>query len=91
MPTQDFPKQGIHGYKMHVYAVSTACCTFLLLVAGALVTSNDAGLSIPDWPLAYGSVHPPMVGGIAYEWSHRVIATCIGLLTIGLAIGLWKA
>ena len=51
---------------LHKYAVFTACCTFLLLVAGALVTSNDAGLSIPDWPLAYGSLTPPMVGGIRY-------------------------
>ncbi len=76
---------------MHRYAVFTACCTFLLLIAGALVTSNDAGLSIPDWPLAYGSLTPPMVGGIRYEFTHRVIATFVGLLTIGLAIWLWKA
>ena len=70
---------------LHRYAVFTACCTFLLLIAGALVTSNDAGLSIPDWPLAYGSLTPPMVGGIRYEFTHRVIATCVGLLTIILA------
>jgi heme a synthase len=75
---------------VHQYAVFTAACTFLLLIAGALVTSNDAGLSIPDWPLAYGSLTPPMVGGIRYEFTHRVIATCVGLLTIGLAAWLWK-
>ncbi len=76
---------------LHRYAVFTACCTFLLLIAGALVTSNDAGLSIPDWPLAYGSLTPPMVGGIRYEFTHRVIATCIGVLTIILAAWLWRA
>jgi cytochrome c oxidase assembly protein subunit 15 len=76
---------------LHRYAVLTACCTFLLLIAGALVTSNDAGLSIPDWPLAYGSLTPPMVGGIRYEFTHRVIATCIGILTIILAAWLWRA
>jgi len=75
---------------VHQYAVFTATCTFVLLIAGALVTSNDAGLSIPDWPLAYGSLTPPMVGGIRYEFTHRVIATCVGLLTIGLAAWLWK-
>ena len=80
-----------YNQALHRYAVLTACCTFLLLIAGALVTSNDAGLSIPDWPLAYGSVHPPMVGGIVYEWSHRVLATCIGILTIGLAVWLCRA
>src|SRR5258708_37435801 len=66
-------------------AVFTACSTFLLLIAGALVTSNDAGLSVPTWPLAWGSVAPPMVGGIVYEWSHRVIAASVGFLTIILA------
>ena len=81
----------VYNRALHQYAVFTACCTFVLLIAGALVTSNDAGLSIPDWPLAYGSLAPPMVGGIRYEFTHRVIATCIGLLTIGLAAWLWKA
>jgi len=76
---------------LHRYAVFTAACTFVLLNAGALVTSNDAGLSIPDWPLAYRSFLPPFVGGIRYEYTHRVIATCVGLLTIGLAVWLWRA
>jgi len=80
-----------YNKSLHRYAVFTASCTFVLLIAGALVTSNDAGLSIPDWPLAYGSLTPPMVGGIRYEFTHRVIATCIGILTIGLAAWLWKA
>jgi heme a synthase len=75
---------------LHKYAVFTTCCTFLLLTAGALVTSNQAGLSIPDWPLAYGSLTPPMVGGIRYEFTHRVIATFVGFLTIILAAWLWK-
>ena len=76
---------------LHKYAVFTACSTFLLLIAGALVTSNDAGLSVPTWPLAWGSVTPPMVGGIVYEWSHRVIAASVGFLTINLAAWLWMA
>ena len=76
---------------LHHYAVFTACSTFLLLIAGALVTSNQAGLSIPDWPLAYGSIHPPMVGGIIFEWSHRVMAASVGFLTIVLASWIWVA
>ena len=83
---ENAPNRGLHKF-----TVFTACCTFLLLIAGALVTSNDAGLSIPDWPLAYGSLHPPMVGGIRYEFTHRVIASCIGFLTIILAAWIWRA
>ena len=73
---------------LHRFAVFTACFTFLTLIAGALVTSKDAGLSVPDWPLAYGKFIPPLVGGIVFEYSHRVIATFIGLLTIILAVWL---
>ncbi len=72
------------------FAVFTACCTFLLLVAGALVTSNDAGLSVPDWPLSYGSLAPPMVGGIFYEHGHRMIAAFVGMLSIILAAWLQR-
>jgi heme a synthase len=75
---------------VHRFAVFTGCCTFLLLIAGALVTSNDAGLSVPDWPLSYGSLTPPMIGGIFYEHGHRVMAATVGLLSIVLAAWLWR-
>jgi len=73
---------------VHRFAVFTASCTVLLLTAGALVTSNDAGLAVPDWPLSYGSLMPPMIGGIFYEHGHRMIATLVGTLTIILAVWL---
>ena len=75
---------------VHRYAVFTSACTVLLLVAGALVTSNDAGLAVPDWPTSYGTFFPPMVGGIFYEHGHRMVATFVGLVTIGLALLLWR-
>lgn len=72
----------------HRFAVFTACATFVLIIAGALVTSNDAGLSVPDWPTSYGHVFrlPPWIGGIRYEHSHRVIAGFTILLTCGIAL-----
>jgi cytochrome c oxidase assembly protein subunit 15 len=75
---------------LHRYILFTACCTFLLLIAGALVTGNEAGLSVPDWPLSYGSLNPPMVGGIFYEHGHRLIASFVGFLTVILAVWTWK-
>jgi heme a synthase len=74
---------------LHLFAVFTACCTFLLIIAGALVTSNQAGLSIPTWPLANGSAFPPMVGGIRWEWSHRLAAGTVSILTLILAAWIW--
>ena len=74
---------------VHKFAIFVVCWTILLLVAGALVTSNEAALSVPDWPLSYGTLTPPMVGGIRYEHSHRVIAGLLGLLSIVLAVWVW--
>jgi heme a synthase len=71
---------------VHNFAIATACSTILLLVAGALVTSNDAADSVPDWPLAYGRIIPPLIGGIRYEFAHRVVAGLVAILTVVLAI-----
>jgi cytochrome c oxidase assembly protein subunit 15 len=60
--------------------------TLALLFVGGLVTSTDSGLAVPDWPLSYGSLFPPMVGGIRYEHTHRVVAALVGLLTLILTI-----
>jgi cytochrome c oxidase assembly protein subunit 15 len=72
----------------HRFTVLAAACVFLLIVAGALVTSNDAGLSVPDWPTSFGSLYriPPLVGGVKFEHGHRMLAEFIGLLTIGVAV-----
>jgi cytochrome c oxidase assembly protein subunit 15 len=70
------------------FAIATALTTVALLVAGALVTSNDAADSVPDWPLAYGRIIPPLIGGIRYEYAHRVVAALVAILTTILAIWL---
>jgi heme a synthase len=68
--------------------VFLAAATLVLIVLGALVTSNDAGLSVPDWPTSFGSLYkiPPMVGGVKYEHAHRMFAEFIGLLIIVMAV-----
>jgi len=64
-----------------------------LIIAGALVTSNDAGLSVPDWPTSFGSLYkiPRLVGGVKFEHTHRMIAQGAGLLTIILVVWTWRA
>jgi heme a synthase len=76
----------------HRFAVFVACATLLLIVAGALVTSNDAGLSVPDWPTSFGSLYkiPKLVGGVKFEHTHRMIAQFVGFLTIILAVWTWR-
>jgi cytochrome c oxidase assembly protein subunit 15 len=79
---------------LHWFAVLTAVFTFLLLGAGGLVTSHEAGMSVPDWPNSYGYnmfLFPPSqwIGGIFYEHTHRLIASGVGLMTTLLAVWLW--
>lgn len=66
----------------------TACATLVVITAGALVTSNDAGLSVPDWPTSFGYLVkvPHFVGGVRYEWSHRMVAGTLVSLTMAIAI-----
>jgi cytochrome c oxidase assembly protein subunit 15 len=77
---------------LHRFAVVLSAAIFLLIVAGALVTSEDAGLSVPDWPTSFGSIYkiPPMVGGVKFEHTHRLIAEGVGLLTILFCIAAFR-
>jgi cytochrome c oxidase assembly protein subunit 15 len=80
---------------VHRYACVLSAATLLLVAAGGMVTSTQSGLSVPDWPTTYGYQMfsfplSGMVGGIFYEHGHRLIASVVGLLTIGLALALWR-
>jgi cytochrome c oxidase assembly protein subunit 15 len=74
---------------LHRFALLVACATFFLIIAGALVTSHDAGLATNDWPLSNGQVFPKMVGNLFWEHGHRMVATTVGLLTIALVVFLF--
>lgn len=78
------------GWVSNCLPLLVACATFFLIIAGALVTSHDAGLATSDWPLSNGQVFPLMVGNLFWEHGHRMVATTVGLLTIVLTIYLWK-
>lgn len=78
---------------LHWFCCFLAFATFILIVAGASVTSNRAGLAVPDWPTTYGQFMfsfpvSKWVGNILYEHGHRLIASTVGMLTVILAIWL---
>jgi cytochrome c oxidase assembly protein subunit 15 len=81
---------------LHRFSKFLVACTVLLILAGSLVTSHDAGLSVPDWPTSYGwnmFTFPPSmwVANILYEHGHRLIASGVGFLAIIMAVWLWTA
>ncbi|HET8578575.1 MAG TPA: COX15/CtaA family protein [Methylomirabilota bacterium] len=79
----------------HRLALLTLAATLVLIVFGGLVTNTGAALAVPDWPTTFGHnmfLYPwsRMVGGIFYEHSHRLIGSVVGLLSVALAVALWR-
>jgi cytochrome c oxidase assembly protein subunit 15 len=74
---------------LHRFSVGLVVGVVLLIAAGALVKSREAGLSVPDWPLSYGSLNPPrwwQIENVRTEHGHRLFAGAIALATVGLAL-----
>lgn len=52
---------------------------------GAAVTTEDVGLSVPDWPLCYGRINPEgwyQVPALLLEHGHRWLGATIGMLVL---------
>jgi cytochrome c oxidase assembly protein subunit 15 len=74
---------------LHRYATALAGVVVLLIAAGALVKSKEAGLSVPDWPLSYNSLNPPhwwRIDTVRAEHGHRLFAGTVALLTVFMAL-----
>ncbi|HQU43251.1 MAG TPA: COX15/CtaA family protein [Pirellulales bacterium] len=82
----------------HRLAVLLASATFPLIWVGGLVTTYDAGMAVPDWPTTYGYnlfLYPWQTWlfgpwDLFIEHGHRLLAATVGLLTIALAVCVWK-
>ncbi len=84
-----------YNRRLHIVALLTALATFPLIFMGGLVTSHQAGMSVPDWPNSYGYnmfLFPPRlwIGGILYEHTHRLMGTVVGMLSIVMTMWAWK-
>ena len=80
--------------RLRIYSKFLVVSVFLLIFKGALVTSNYAGLTVPDWPSSYGYnmftfPYEKWVGGIFYEHFHRLMASGIGVLTVIAVFWIW--
>jgi cytochrome c oxidase assembly protein subunit 15 len=85
----DLPKRLLHWF-----AIVSAISVLGLIGSGGLVTSHEAGMAVPDWPNSFGYnmfLFPisRWVGGVFFEHTHRLIASLVGLLTVGLCIATW--
>lgn len=71
---------------LRIFSKFLAIMTFFLIFAGSMVTSTGSGLAVPDWPLSYGMLFPPMVGGVFYEHGHRLLAATVGFFTVVMVL-----
>lgn len=79
---------------LHWLAWLTTLATFPLIFMGGLVTSKDAGLSVPDWPNSYGYnmfLFPPSkwVANIFFEHTHRLLGTLVGFFAVWTFFWAW--
>src|SRR5258705_5867716 len=79
-------------------ALATVLATFLLIVVGGIVRVSDSGLGcgpggagLHGWPLCRGDVVPGTDINAIVEYTHRTLASIVGLLWLGLALIAWRA
>src|SRR5438093_1042540 len=70
-------------------ASAAVVATFVLIILGGLVRATGAGLACPDWPLCHGRLIPPLDPLVLTEWSHRFVASILGILTLAVALADW--
>ena len=60
------------------------------MTLGGVVRVTGSGLGCPDWPLCDGRVIPVFERAPLIEFSHRLVASVVGLLSLSVAVMAWR-
>jgi heme A synthase len=71
-------------------AFATVLATLVLIGVGVLVRATGSGLGCPDWPTCHGGAVPPNDEKAIIEYTHRFVASVVGLLVIATAVFAWR-
>jgi len=90
----DVPKTGF----VHAIACLLVAVTAVLLCFGAMVTTFDAAMAVPDWPATYGHnmflfpwaewFYGPW--DLFLEHGHRLLGSLVGMISLLLAAVVWR-
>ena len=78
--------QDVHYRFLFRLAILTGAATLVLIALGGTVRATGAGLACPDWPLCEGRVIPRAGPGTGIEFAHRLAATAVGSLALGMGL-----
>ncbi len=89
----------VAGRWPHRFAVLMACATAVMLWLGAIVTSMQAGMAVPDWPSTYGYnvfLYPWQTwifgpADLFVEHGHRLFGALLGAITIAMTVSVWMS
>jgi len=92
------PNRQVALGRVRFWARLLAFFTFPLIWLGGLVTTQDAGMAVPDWPGTFGynlwlyPISTWLLGpfDLFVEHGHRLLATFVGLLAICLVGSAWR-
>jgi len=72
-------------------ALASSAFAFALVVWGAIVRINGAGMTCPDWPRCRGAWFPRLNDPVVYEWLHRLGAPLLTVLIAATVVAAWRA
>ena len=74
-----------------VLTLATVLSILALVTLGGVVRLTGSGLGCPDWPLCHGKVLPQVDTPTLIEYSHRLMATVVGVLVLATALIVWRS
>ena len=78
------------GPHFRYLTLATLVGVFALIILGGVVRITESGLGCPDWPLCHGRIIPPFDAATLIEYSHRLLASVVGLLVLATLVVAWR-